>query len=77
MACGRKDPFLVRPLDYHISDHAYVVFDENRESSVSHIQKYLESIGLYSIGRFGQWEYFNMDVCMKQCLNLYENLKRI
>ena len=77
VACGRKDPFLVRPLDYHISDHAYVVFDENRESSVSHIQKYLESIGLYSIGRFGQWEYFNMDVCMKQCLNLYENLKRI
>lgn len=73
--CGEKDPFLIRPLDFHVSDHAYVVFDENRKGAVSNIQNYLKSIGIYSIGRFGQWEYFNMDVCIKQCLDLYKFLK--
>lgn len=71
---GKKDPFLIKPLDYNVSDHAYVVFDENREESVNHIQQYLKYIGIHSIGRFGQWEYFNMDVCMKQSYDLYKQI---
>jgi putative nucleotidyl-sugar pyranose mutase len=71
VACGKKDPFLIKPLDHNVSDHAYVVFDENRDAAVQHIQSYLKQIGLVSIGRFGQWEYFNMDVCMKQSHDLY------
>ena len=68
---GRKDPFLIAPLDYNISEHAYVVYDENRDKEVKHIQEYLESINLISIGRFGQWDYFNMDICMKQSYETY------
>ena len=59
------------PLDYNISEHAYVVYDENRDKEVKHIQEYLESINLISIGRFGQWDYFNMDICMKQSYETY------
>lgn len=72
--CGSKDSFLIKPLDYNISDHAYVVFDENRNEAVKQIQTYLDKIGLISIGRFGQWEYFNMDVCMKQSYDTYLKL---
>ena len=73
--CGRRDPFLVRPLDYNISDHAYVVFDGNRDKAVQSIFNYLHEIGIISIGRFGQWEYFNMDVCMKQSMETYNKIK--
>lgn len=72
---GARDPFLIRPLDYHVSDHAYVVFDENRDKAVGAILDYLKSIGLISIGRFGQWEYFNMDVCIKQSIDTYHKIK--
>lgn len=74
-AAGSKDPFLIKPLDHNVSEHAYVVFDENRDKSVNTILNYLSSIGIESIGRFGRWEYYNMDICMKQCLDLYSQLK--
>lgn len=73
-AAGKKDPFLIEPLDYNVSEHAYVVFDENREESVARILSYLNNIGLISIGRFGRWEYYNMDVCMKQCIDTVNDL---
>jgi len=67
---GRKDPFLIKPIDYNISEHAYVVFDENYSASTKAIKKYMSEIGLYSIGRFGEWQYYNMDVCIKSSLEL-------
>jgi protoporphyrinogen oxidase len=71
---GKKDPFLLEALSYNISDHAYVIFDENRESAVKTIQNYLRDKDIISIGRFGQWEYFNMDVCIKQSIDLANKL---
>lgn len=75
VAAGSRDPFLIRPLDHNISEHAYVVFDENRDKAVDSILSYLSGIGIESIGRFGRWEYYNMDICMKQCLDLYSQLQ--
>ncbi|WP_223150959.1 protoporphyrinogen/coproporphyrinogen oxidase [Flavobacterium ajazii] len=71
---GKKDPFLIRPLDYHVSNHAYVVFDDNYKVNKEIIFDYLNSIGIYSIGRFGEWEYYNMDVCIKRAIDLKEEI---
>lgn len=71
---GKKDSFLLRPVDYHTSEYAYVVYDEFRSESLRVIFDYLRRINLYSIGRFGQWDYYNMDVCMKQSLELATKL---
>jgi protoporphyrinogen oxidase len=68
--CGKKDSFLIKPLDYHVSDHAYVVFDDNYKQNKEIVFNYLNSIGLHSIGRFGEWEYYNMDVCIKKAIDL-------
>ena len=64
-----RDEFLVEYIDSHVSEHAYVVYDENRESAVKTISDYLQGLGLHSIGRFGEWEYYNMDVCMSSALS--------
>jgi len=37
--------------------YAYVVFDFNREPSLSTIHSWMESVGLYPCGRFGEWGY--------------------
>ena len=66
---GRKDPFLIRPLDHNVSEHAYVVFDANREKAVGSILSWLDRLGVVSIGRFGRWEYYNMDICIKQSMD--------
>jgi protoporphyrinogen oxidase len=69
-ANGKQDPFLLTPLDYHLSDHAYVVFNEGNKENKEMILNYLKSQGIHSLGRFAEWEYYNMDVCIKQAINL-------
>lgn len=71
---GSKDPFLKRPVDYNVSEHAYVVFDEHYEESTSKVKKYLRDLGLYTLGRFGEWQYYNMDICIKSSMNLKDEI---
>lgn len=71
---GKKDPFLVRPADYNVSDHAYVVFDENYDESTGKLKEYLKKIDLYTLGRFGEWQYYNMDICIKSSLDTAKNI---
>ena len=40
---------------------AYVIYDKNREKSVEGIMQYLNSKNIYSIGRYGAWEYSAME----------------
>jgi protoporphyrinogen oxidase len=67
---GKKDSFLIRPVDYNISDHAYVVFDENYDSATRSIKDYLKELDLFTLGRFGEWQYYNMDVCIKSGIEM-------
>ena len=46
----------VAPLKY-----GYVIYDLNHRKNVNQIHSYLHSLDIYPCGRFGEWEYFNMD----------------
>ncbi|MBK1963769.1 protoporphyrinogen/coproporphyrinogen oxidase [Campylobacter novaezeelandiae] len=72
----KKIPFLKNPLDYNITEHAYVFFDLNYVKSKTKTIEYLNSINLISHGRFGEWEYYNMDVCIKRSIDLAKRLKK-
>lgn len=67
---GQSDPFLIEPLAHSISEYAYVVFDENYAEATSTIQNYLQDMGVYTLGRFGEWQYYNMDICIKKAIDL-------
>ena len=40
---------------------AYVIYDLNHRKNVDLIKRYMESQNIYPCGRFGDWEYLNMD----------------
>jgi UDP-galactopyranose mutase len=42
-------------------DPAYVIFDKFHSVSVRAVREYLRSRSIVTCGRFGEWEYFNMD----------------
>ena len=67
---GKKFDYLIEPLDYNISDYAYVVYDQNYKDATTNVKEYLKSINLHTIGRFGEWEYYNMDMCMESAFKL-------
>lgn len=71
---GKKFDYLLEPLDYNVSDHAYVVYDQNYKHSVNIIKDYCDEIGLHTIGRFGEWEYYNMDICMESAMKLVDKI---
>lgn len=71
---GKKDPFLINPLDYHVSNHAYVVFNDNYKENKEKVMNYLKSSGIHSIGRFAEWEYYNMDICIKKAIDLKKEI---
>jgi len=72
---GREFDYLLEPLDYNVSDYAYVVYDQNHAKSTKSIKNYCEKVGIYSIGRFGEWEYYNMDICMQAAFEVSDKLR--
>ena len=34
-------------------------------------------MNLYGVGRWGQWQYFNMDVCMLEAMKFMEKWKKL
>lgn len=48
-------------VDVAILEYAYVVYDLQHAKNVGLIRKYLEGLGIFTAGRFGEWEYLNMD----------------
>lgn len=71
---GREDPFLIKPLAHNVSECAYVVYDQNRDESIKVIDNFLLNRNIHSIGRFGRWDYFNMDICILGALNLAKKI---
>lgn len=71
---GEKVDYLIEPIDYNVSGRAYVLFDNNYEESKNKVIDYLNTEGICSLGRFGEWEYFNMDVCIKSALDLSKKI---
>lgn len=72
---GKKFDYLLQPLDHHVSDHAYVIFDQHFKEAKSIIMNYIKTCpNLYTLGRFGEWEYYNMDVCIKSAIELSKKI---
>ncbi len=46
--------------------HSYVIFDKNHKFAVNELKKYLIKNNIYSIGRYGGWEYSTMEDAIYQ-----------
>ncbi len=42
-------------------DHAYVIFDHNYYQALATIRPFLDSLGIISAGRYGDWNYSSME----------------
>jgi UDP-galactopyranose mutase len=45
-------------------DPAYIIYDLQHRENARLVRDYLSDIGIDSRGRFGEWEYFNMDAAI-------------
>ena len=49
--------------------YGYVVNDLNYQKNILIIREYLKNMGIYIVGRFSEWEYYNMDACIRSAMN--------
>jgi len=56
--------------------YAYVLYDVDFRRKLDEIFNYLNDTGVYSIGRFGSWEYANMDRVIRMSREFVERFYR-
>jgi UDP-galactopyranose mutase len=59
---------------YELVKYAYPVQSHQVRSIMNVLSGYLECHGIYSVGRFGNWEYINSDDCLLRGRELAEHL---
>lgn len=69
---SKKDIVLKHPM---ILKDAYVIYDKEREAIVPQMRKKLETYGIFTAGRWGNWEYGSMEDAIIEGFEAAERVK--
>lgn len=61
-------PFHPRFIKSHFSEYSYPIQTALTRDLVSHLKTLLSRFGISLVGRFAEWEYFNMDAAMASAM---------
>jgi protoporphyrinogen oxidase len=50
------------------TEYAYVINDLNHDKNMQTIRKYTKKTGIDLVGRFAEFEYMNMDACIRSAM---------
>jgi protoporphyrinogen oxidase len=68
----KKLPGKLSPLSYNYEPNSYVIQDHRTRNEINIARAALKANGIFLLGRFAEWEYYNMDKAMEAAFNLYE-----
>ena len=64
-------PLSPRYITHHYEKYTYPIQDKDTRHMITALKDVLADHGFYLCGRFAEWEYANMDVCMGYAMDLY------
>lgn len=70
----KKLPGNLTPITYNYEPNSYVVQDYNTRNEIKAAKEVLSSHNIYLLGRFAEWEYYNMDKAIEAAILLKDNL---
>ncbi len=59
----------------HRTKYAYVIYDQQYYTNINIIRSFLKERGIKTLGRFGEWEYYNMDNCIEKAMAMAERIR--
>ncbi|WP_299254846.1 NAD(P)-binding protein [uncultured Cytophaga sp.] len=62
------------PIAYNNEPNSYVIQDSNTRTLLQEYKTYLRPFNIYLLGRFAEWEYYNMDKAMEAAFLLKDKL---
>ena len=66
----KKLPGNLTALGYNYQPHSYVIQNAETRNEINRLKKFLREYNVYLLGRFAEWEYYNMDTAIKAAFNL-------
>jgi len=67
-------PFAPKYLTHHYERYTYPIQNATTRTMIGDLKKELEIKGMYLLGRFAEWEYYNMDVAIGAAIDLNKNM---
>jgi UDP-galactopyranose mutase len=61
-----------KPIYEHENIYSYPLPTKTYKESIKNILDFAKTHNLYGLGRWGQWQYFNTDQCIKQVLEFFK-----
>lgn len=55
---------------YNYEPNSYVIQEEHTRSLLKDVKEVLKATNVYLLGRFAEWEYYNMDKCIESAMEL-------
>jgi len=70
----KKLPGNLTPLSFNYEENSYVIQDKRTRTEIAAAKEVLEKEGIYLLGRFAEWEYYNMDKCIEAAFQIAAKL---
>ena len=70
----KKLPGNLTPLAHNYEPNSYVIQDHQTREEIGKAKAALEQKGIYLLGRFAEWEYYNMDKAIEAAMQLAERV---
>ena len=58
------------------TEYAYVINDLGYDKNMHIIRNYMNDVGIDLVGRFAEFEYMNMDACIRRAMDYVKELKQ-
>ncbi len=65
-----KFPGNIKPLAFNYEPNSYIIQNEDTRVIIQEIKELLKPYNIYLLGRFAEWEYFNMDKCIDSAMKI-------
>jgi protoporphyrinogen oxidase len=67
-------PGNMQPLAFNYEPNSYIIQHQDTRTKISTIKMHLQKYNIYLLGRFAEWEYYNMDKCIEGAMELTTEL---
>ncbi len=70
----KRIPFNPKYITHNYEKYTYPIQDMNTRSMIQSLKGLLDANGVYLLGRFAEWEYYNMDVAIGAAIDLSKKI---
>ncbi len=67
-------PGNLKALEFNYEPNSYIIQDKDTRKNVAIIKEMLNKYNIHLLGRFAEWEYYNMDKCIEGAMILNQRL---